>query len=107
MTAARSLEPLFAPTSVAVVGASNDPRKWGNWLARGALSGEARRPAYLVNRRGGQILGRRAYPKVADLPVDAPPIRSPASAISQKDRVHRVITILAGGIRAILCACSW
>ena len=25
------------PASVAVVGASDDPAKWGHWLARGAL----------------------------------------------------------------------
>ena len=36
MTAtARSLDALFSPASVAVVGASEDPRKWGNWLATG------------------------------------------------------------------------
>jgi acetate---CoA ligase (ADP-forming) len=67
MTATRSLRPLFAPASVAVVGASNDPRKWGNWLARGAVGGESRRPAYLVNRRGGEILGRPAYRTLAAL----------------------------------------
>ena len=33
---ARDLRPLFDPSSVAVVGASDDPAKWGNWLGRGA-----------------------------------------------------------------------
>lgn len=99
MTAARSLEPLFAPTSVAVVGASNDPRKWGNWLARGALSGEARRPAYLVNRRGGQILGRRAYPTVADLP-EAPELVVLAVPIATLEEA--VESALAAGARAIV-----
>ena len=42
---ARDLEPLFAPRSVAIVGASDDPAKWGNWLGRGALRGEHRRPS--------------------------------------------------------------
>lgn len=69
-TAVRSLDALFDPSSVAVVGASDDPRKWGNWLARGALRGEARRPAYLVNRRVGTVLGRAAYPSLAALPDD-------------------------------------
>ncbi|MDT5011092.1 MAG: hypothetical protein QOH57_2709, partial [Mycobacterium sp.] len=40
----RDLQPLFDPRSVAIVGASNDPAKWGNWLARGALRGAHRRP---------------------------------------------------------------
>jgi acetate---CoA ligase (ADP-forming) len=64
----RDLRPLFDPRSVAIVGASNDPAKWGNRLALGALRGEERRPVYLVNRRGGEVLGRPAYPSVADLP---------------------------------------
>ena len=58
---ARDLQPLFAPRSVAILGASNDPAKWGNWLARGALRGEHRRPVFLVNRNGGEVLGRTAY----------------------------------------------
>ncbi|HET8979110.1 MAG TPA: CoA-binding protein, partial [Solirubrobacteraceae bacterium] len=64
----RPLDALFSPDSVAVVGASEDQRKWGNWLARGALRGEARRPAYLVNHRAPELFGRRAYASLADLP---------------------------------------
>jgi len=56
--ARRDLRALFAPASVAVVGASDDPVKWGNWLARGAIRAEHRRPVHLVNRRGGEVLGR-------------------------------------------------
>ncbi len=66
----RNLQPLFAPTSVAVVGASGDPRKWGNWLARRALRGEHRRAVHLINRRGGEILGRSAH--ISLLELDAP-----------------------------------
>src|ERR1700722_3763180 len=68
---ARPVEALFAPRSVAVVGASNDARKWGNWLARGALRGAHRRPAYLVNRRGGSVLGVTAFPSLGELPGPA------------------------------------
>ena len=42
----RDLQPLFAPQSVAILGASNDPAKWGNWLARGALVGDAESVRY-------------------------------------------------------------
>jgi acyl-CoA synthetase (NDP forming) len=68
MTEPRPVASLFSPASVAVVGASENPLKWGNWLARGALRGEARRPAYLVNRRAQTLLGRPAYPSLHDLP---------------------------------------
>ena len=64
----RDLTPLFAPSSVAVLGASNDPAKWGNWLARGALKGAGRRPVYLVNRNGTEVLGQPTYRSVDELP---------------------------------------
>jgi len=64
----RDLRALFNPRSVAILGASNDPAKWGNRLALGALRGEGSRAVYLVNRNGGEILERKAYPTLADLP---------------------------------------
>ena len=63
------LATLFDPRSVAVVGASDDPAKWGNWIALNALKGVHRRHVFLVNRRGGDIAGHRLYPSLADLPV--------------------------------------
>lgn len=98
-TTARRLDALFDPASVAVVGASDDPRKWGNWLARGALRGEGRRPAYLVNRRADTVLGRPAYASLAaltggaDLVVIAVPGPAVASAVEDA---------LACGARAIV-----
>ena len=49
------------PASVAVVGASSDPAKWGYWLAEGALAGRHRREIYLVNRSRSEILGRAIH----------------------------------------------
>jgi len=56
------------PASVAVVGASADPSKWGYWLATGALRGSHRRDVYLVNSRASEILGQKCVPRIADLP---------------------------------------
>jgi acyl-CoA synthetase (NDP forming) len=64
----RDLRALFEPESVAIVGASDDPVKWGNWLARGALRGASRRTVHLVNRRGGDVLGHPAHHSLAELP---------------------------------------
>ncbi len=64
----RDLRALFDPRSVAILGASNDPAKWGHWLARGALKGAERRSVFLVNRNGGEILGLTAYRSLSDLP---------------------------------------
>jgi len=62
------LAALFNPRSIAVVGASDDPAKWGNWIARNALKGAHRREVYLVNRRGGELAGQPIYPSLRDLP---------------------------------------
>ena len=51
----RDLRPLFDPRSVAVVGASADPSKWGHWIAAGALRGAHRREVWLVNKNGGEV----------------------------------------------------
>ncbi len=64
----RELGSLYEPRSIAVVGASADPMKWGHWMARDALDGSGRRRVHLVNARGGEILGQRAYPSVRELP---------------------------------------
>ncbi|RZQ62008.1 acetate--CoA ligase family protein [Amycolatopsis suaedae] len=56
------------PASVAVVGASADPAKWGHWLARGALEGSGRRRVHLVNSRGGEVLGHQVYRRLGELP---------------------------------------
>jgi acyl-CoA synthetase (NDP forming) len=95
----RDLRPLFAPASVAVVGASSDPAKWGHALARGALAGEARRTVYLVNRRGGEILGRPAHASLAELPGPAELVVLAVPAAEFDDAVDGA---LAAGARAIV-----
>lgn len=59
------------PASVAVVGASDDPAKWGHWLARGALVGHDRRAVHLVNRGGGAVLGQPTVRSLSEL-AEAP-----------------------------------
>jgi acyl-CoA synthetase (NDP forming) len=44
-----------------VVGASDDSAKWGSIIARRALAAPGARTVLLVNRRGGEVLGRPAY----------------------------------------------
>lgn len=57
------------PRSVAVVGASADPTKWGYWLARGALQGAHRRAVHLVNARGAVVEGTRSVASLQNLPA--------------------------------------
>ncbi|MFH8624427.1 acetate--CoA ligase family protein [Streptomyces vietnamensis] len=62
-----SLDALFDPRSVAVVGASANPAKWGYWLAAGALAGRSRRTVHLVNQRGGHLDGVPFLPDLGSL----------------------------------------
>jgi acetate---CoA ligase (ADP-forming) len=97
----RDLSALFDPRSVAVVGASNVPGKWGYLLAEGALRGEGRRSVYLVNRRGGEILDRRAHSSLSELPEapDLVVLSVPASGL--EEAVERSLEIGAKALVAI------
>jgi len=69
--ATRNMTPLFAPRSVAVVGASDDVRKWGGSLLRNLIDGDFAGSIYPVNGRGGVVQGLPAYSSIAELPEDA------------------------------------
>ncbi|MFE0148427.1 acetate--CoA ligase family protein [Nonomuraea sp. NPDC059007] len=71
------------PASVAVVGASADPAKWGYWLARGALRGSHRRKVHLVSRSGAVVDGVRAVPGLRALaePPELAVLCTPAAAL--------------------------
>lgn len=62
------LTPMFAPRSVAVIGASGDPAKWGGSLLRNLIEGGFPGAIYPVNGRGGEVRGLPAYAAIADLP---------------------------------------
>ena len=62
------LRAVLAPDSVAIVGASDDTRKWGGSALRNILDGGYTGTIYPVNPRGGVFFGVQAYPSLADLP---------------------------------------
>ena len=101
----RDLSPLFEPESIAVVGASSDPAKWGHGTAKRALLGEHRRRVYLVNRNVSEVLGRATFPSVASLPE--PPdlvivaVQAPAFEEVVEDALSagaRAIVVLSAGL---------
>ena len=96
---ARDLEPLFAPRSVAVLGASTDPSKWGNWLARNALRGAHRRPVHLINRRGGEIDG---HPLLASLAEAGGSVETVVVSVPEAGLEQAVEESLAQGARALI-----
>jgi len=78
-----ALEKFFTPKSVAVIGASTDPTKLGYGVARNLLEGGFPGTVYLVNPKGGELLGHRLYPSVEALPEtpDLAVILIPAPAV--------------------------
>ncbi|MCB5164150.1 acetate--CoA ligase family protein [Streptomyces bambusae] len=96
---ARDLTSLFDPGSVAVVGASDDPAKYGHAVASQALRAPGRRPVHLVNRRGGTVLGQRAAESLAAIgePVELVVISVPGAGFEAA-----VDDALACGAKAIV-----
>jgi acetyl coenzyme A synthetase (ADP forming)-like protein len=68
LAAVASLRPFFAPSSVAVVGASRRRESIGGLLFRNIVAGEFEGVAYPVNPAGDAVAGVRGYRTVADLP---------------------------------------
>ena len=93
----RDLRALFDPVSVVIVGASDDERKWGNWLARAAMTGP--RPLHLVNPGRGTVLGRPSYRSVSEVPG---PVGLVAICVPAAQVAAAVDDALAAGARAVV-----
>ncbi len=83
ITANDALNSILKPSSIAVVGASTDPFKWGHMLLSAIKSGGFEGDIYPVNPRGEEILGYKSYRKITDIPgkVDAALIVVPARVV--------------------------
>ncbi len=77
------LDPIFAPRSVAVIGASERPGSVGRSVLWNLLSSPFGGTVFPVNSRRPNVLGIKAYPKVADLPdkVDLVVVTTPADTV--------------------------
>jgi acyl-CoA synthetase (NDP forming) len=75
-----ALDKILMPKSVAIVGASTDPFKWGNMLVAAIQKSGFEGDIYPVNPRADEILGLKCYPNLKDIPgvVDSALIVVPA-----------------------------
>jgi acetyl coenzyme A synthetase (ADP forming)-like protein len=64
------LDAIFRPKSVAIIGASSTPGKVGYVLANNLLKSGYDEPVFLINVKGGEILGKSAYKTINDVPED-------------------------------------
>ncbi|MEU5271292.1 acetate--CoA ligase family protein [Streptomyces hygroscopicus] len=78
-----SMRRLMQPRSVAVVGASNEPGKIGNSVMRNLIDGGFPGEIHPVNPKADDILGRKAYRHVGDVPgeVDVAVFAIPAAFV--------------------------
>lgn len=94
---------LFEPHSVAVIGASDDPKKIGHSIMRNIIDGGYPGAVYPVNPRGMEILGHPAFRRVEDIqdPVDVAVIAIPAREV-----VAAVQSCAEKGIKHVLVISS-
>jgi acetyltransferase len=98
------LDAIFRPQSVAVVGASNAPEKYGYIILKNILDAGFAGSVYPVNPKATEILGRPCTRSVAELPrgVDLAVIIIPAKAVTQAvadcgQRGIQAAIIISGG----------
>jgi len=95
------LDKFFAPDSVAVIGASGTPGKAGYTVVKNILANGYKGRIFLVNPKGGEILGLPVIPAIADLPegIDLAIVMTPANTTVQVVR-----DCAAKGIRYFMLA---
>ena len=98
-----ALRPFFYPESIAFIGASSMMGKWGHMLVANTKSGGYAGKIYLVNPKGGKIVGEEAYRSLADIPapVDLAIVTIPAEHV-----IHLIPQLKAKGIRHMLLITS-
>jgi acyl-CoA synthetase (NDP forming) len=74
---------IFAPRSLAFIGASEQIGKWGNMLFTNTLAGGYEGQVHFVNPKGKDIAGRKVFKSVTDVPgeVDLGVVTVPAANV--------------------------
>jgi acyl-CoA synthetase (NDP forming) len=96
---ARSVHNVLHPRSVAVIGASTDPRKIGHGVLLHLLRGNFAGPVYPVNPGARSVRGVHAYAAVTEIPndVDLAVVAVPAAVLSEV-----MDSCLAKGVKALV-----
>jgi acyl-CoA synthetase (NDP forming) len=98
----------FEPDSIVVIGASATSGKSGNVVVRNILANEYTGKLFLVNPKGGEILGIPVHPSIASLPdgIDLAIIALPAKETPQTlqqcaEKGIRHMVLQAGGFAEV------
>ncbi len=97
------LKRFFYPRSVVFIGASGKIGKWGHLLPTNVLSGGYQGDVYLVNKKGGELFGKRVYKGVEEIPdnIDMAVVTIPASSV-----LELLPSLASKGIKHILLIAS-
>jgi acetyl coenzyme A synthetase (ADP forming)-like protein len=103
-----NLEPFFKPKTLAVVGASRMPRKFGHVIFKNFVDSEFAGKTYPINPEAETILGLKAYPSIVDVPgeLDLAVIAVPAPKVPSivDDCISKGVkaaVIISGGFKEI------
>src|SRR5208282_5826189 len=80
-----SLDAMFSPASVAVIGATSRAGTVGRTVLENLLRDTFRGKVFAVNAKHEEVLGRKAYKSIRDVPqpVDLAVIATPAATVTQ------------------------
>jgi acyl-CoA synthetase (NDP forming) len=100
----KSLYTIFYPKTIAFIGASAVPGKWGHLLPTNAYAGNFKGDIFLVNPKGGTIMGRDVHNTIDDIKgdVDLAFVTVPASRVMdlipalEKKHVKGMVLITSG-----------
>ncbi len=100
----KALYTTFYPKTIAFVGASAVPGKWGYILPTSAYAGGFKGGIFLINPKGGTIMGRKVYKGLDDIEgdVDLAVVTVPASRVMdlipalEKKHVKGIVLITSG-----------
>ena len=99
-----SLDAMFSPASVAVIGATSRAGTVGRTVLENLLRDTFRGKVFAVNAKHEEVLGRKAYKSIRDVPqpVDLAVIATPAATVTQiiaecvEARARSAVVISAG-----------
>jgi len=103
-----TMDAIFIPKSVAVIGASDNPGKLGSHVMRSLMEGKYPGRIYPVNPGKGEILGIKTYPSLMEIPdgVDLSIIVLPAEQVPKtirkcKEKGVKGIVLITAGFKEI------
>jgi acyl-CoA synthetase (NDP forming) len=104
----KQIDYLFSPRSIAVIGASNSPGKWGFGIISRILGQPTSFNVYPINPKENEVLGVRAYKRVIDVPGDVdfavvviPPEHVPAAMADCVSKGVKTALVITAGFREV------